>query len=76
MRLKLIEVMQTPPKDRDPDFFYNETILEKAMLKANEIEAQIFKMHSSVSNRMEKWKSLIFKLSSKYTTYKDDILNS
>jgi len=76
MRLKLIEVMQTPPKDRDATFFYNETILYKALGKANEIETAIFNKFSSVANRMEKWKSLIFKLSSKYTTYKDDILNS
>jgi len=46
------------------------------MTKANEIETEIYRMYPFVANRMEKWKSLIFKLSSKYTTYKDDILNS
>lgn len=74
MRLKLIETMQTPPKDRDVNFYYNEIMLLKALTKANEIESEINRKYSSVQARMEKWKSLIFKLTSKYTIYKDDIL--
>lgn len=42
MRLKLIEVMQTPPKDREASFHYTETMLNKALQKACEIETAIF----------------------------------
>ncbi len=75
MRLKLITAMQTPPKDRDPSFHYNETMLNVAFKIACDIETSIFEFSKDQTKRNEKFTSLIYCLAMKYTEIKPTILN-
>lgn len=60
MRLKLITVMQTPPKDRPSTFHYSEFMLLKGIDKACLIETAIFKSYHKDEERQEKFKSLYY----------------
>lgn len=75
MRLKLVEVMQTPPKDREASFRYTETMLNKAMEKACEIETAIYEKFKTEALRQEKFRSLCYALFMKYTEFKVLILS-
>lgn len=75
MRLKLIEVMQTPPKDRNKSFHYKEDMLVKGFAKALEIESAIFDKFRKEDDRQIKFKSLFFHLFMKYTELKVSLLS-
>jgi len=70
MRLKLIETMQTPPKDRESTFFYPESMLNKGLAKACEIESALFETYNKEEERKNKFRNLIYALAMKYTEIK------
>lgn len=72
MRLKFIETLQTPPKDSEVS--YGEETLNTAVKIACDIETALFKKYPTPQARTETFKSLMFKLTSKYTHIKVDIL--
>ena len=75
MRLKLITVMQTPPKDRSEGFKHAESMLCKAVTISCGIEEAIYNFGKNDAERSEKFRSLYYALAMKYTEIKDRLLN-
>ena len=76
MRLKLIKVMQTPPKSFAPEFKYEKEQLLQGLKVACDIETAIDKYAGTKNDlRAQKFKSIFYALSMAYTENKTKLMN-
>lgn len=76
MRLKLIRVMQQPPKNFDPDFTYEKDELLVAVKVGCELESAIDAYAGTKKElRDQKFKSIYYALNIQYTHLKSNLLN-